>query len=120
MTGKTYFWVAASVVLLQFRLNHESDPILRLNQSAPEAHYIRTVDFDHRKQLVCWVSNFANMSNKALISKNDICISSAAEQSSLPIKLLMEANTKSYNYAILNQLFGFNFYVDFTCSLSYI
>ncbi|XP_078324342.1 low-density lipoprotein receptor-related protein 1-like isoform X2 [Crassostrea virginica] len=62
MTGKTYFWVAASVVLLQFRLNHESDPILRLNQSAPEAHYIRTVDFDHRKQLVCWIMYKGNNS----------------------------------------------------------
>lgn len=55
-TGKTYFWVAASQVLLQFRLDHVVNSTLRLTHSSPEAHYIRTVDFDHRKQLVCWIA----------------------------------------------------------------
>uniref|UniRef100_K1QFX2 Low-density lipoprotein receptor-related protein 1B n=1 Tax=Magallana gigas TaxID=29159 RepID=K1QFX2_MAGGI len=55
LTGKTYFWVAASKVLLQFRLDDVLNSTLRLAHSSPEANYIRTVDFDHRKQLVCWI-----------------------------------------------------------------
>lgn len=49
--------MAASKVLLQFRLDDVLNSTLRLNHSSPEANYIRTVDFDHRKQLVCWVRN---------------------------------------------------------------
>ncbi|XP_048772894.2 low-density lipoprotein receptor-related protein 1-like isoform X3 [Ostrea edulis] len=54
-TDKVYFWVAASKVLLQFKLNSYSDTSLRLNRSTPEAYYIRSVDFDHRKKVVCWI-----------------------------------------------------------------
>lgn len=63
-TGKTYFWVAASQVLLQFRLDHVVNSTLRLTHSSPEAHYIRTVDFDHRKQLVCWVRNLFKIKSR--------------------------------------------------------
>ncbi|XP_062600838.1 low-density lipoprotein receptor-related protein 1-like [Saccostrea cucullata] len=44
--------VAASEVLLQLQFKSDTP---KLSHSSTEAHYIRTVDFDHRNKVVCWI-----------------------------------------------------------------
>eukprot|EP00105_Crassostrea_gigas_P043157 XP_019927305.1 PREDICTED: low-density lipoprotein receptor-related protein-like [Crassostrea gigas] len=95
LTGKTYFWVAASKVLLQFRLDDVLNSTLRLNHSSPEANYIRTVDFDHRKQLVCWIMYRPSPIDKSTMK----CMNQTTQKiMEIPTEVSFESKFKAYQY----------------------